>query len=257
MLADEICQHVIKKVNEKGKCFRFIDAGVGLRYTYVIAKDEVSQKYIGLSYTPIEDIAHVSLELRSIKELSLENLCEFVASPNYISRAVAFAALNALSVPLFCIKQRWINKDLADVIRVNPLETVVFVGYITPLIGKIRKKANKIYILERNPFRRRDALPDTLAPRILREADKVIVSGAALINDTIDQVLNYVKKDAVIGIVGATASILPEPLFAAGVNLIGGFRVRKDRINSVSELVKLGAGTPEIYKQGFKYVITL
>ncbi len=236
--------------------FRVIEAAVGLKYTYAIIEDiENRSRYIGLSYTPTEDITHQPIELKRVDSITMSNLCNFVTSSNFISRAIALAILNAISSRFLKLSENALEKDILDVIDIRFKNRVAFIGYIEPLIRRIKSKVKDLIIFERNWLRRREAFPDTLIPRLLENAEVIIISGAALLNDSLDWVLHYAQRNFFKALVGATASVLPQPLFAAGIDCIGGFKVPEEGISKVSELIRLGGGTREIYMHGLKYVV--
>ncbi len=255
MILDEVCKYVRNACEKLGLQPVFLDAGVGIKYTYVVMSSGHSSKKVGLSYTPSEDISHMPSEVGGIQDLNKYDLCRLVTSLNFVSRALAMAALNAIS-SLMLEGRVDVGVDVLDVMSIGSNDVVCVIGYITPLLKVLRRKAKKVYVLERNPLRRREALPDTAAPRVLSEATKVIISGAAVLNDSLDYLTTLLRRDAEVAVVGATASFLPEPLFKLGIHHVCGFRVIDNSVDRVVELVKLGAGTKEIYRHGYKYCIS-
>ena len=230
---------------------------MGLKYSYIIVKDlSTSKHFIGLSYTPSEDIAHLPPDILSVKELSINNLCDLITSENFISRALAMSALNALTSAITKIPEEAKGIDILELMPLSRDDVMAVVGYITPLINSLRKWVKEVYVFERDQLRRRDALPETLLPRLLKEVNVAIISGAALLNDTIDSIIKWVKPGTRLAVVGATGSVKPETLFRAGIHYIGGFRVNSGEEAIVAELVRLGAGTKEVYRHGFKYALS-
>jgi len=256
-MLDEVCHDVVGEFRRLGKGFRVIDAGVGIKYTYVLIKDlGTSERYIGLSYTPSEDIAHLPLEVFSVKDLEVSKLCDLVTSGNFVSRALGMAALNALTSAITEVPNNVKGMDVLDLMPLSKGDVVAVVGYITPLIGPLRRRVKEVHVFERDQIRRRDALPDTLLPRVLKGVSAAIISGATLLNDTLDSIIKWVRPGTKLALVGATGSVKPEPLFRAGIHYVAGFRVNYGEEATVAELVRLGAGTKEIYKHGYKYVLS-
>ena len=83
-----------------------------------------------------------------------------------------------------------------------------------------------------------------------------MISGAALVNDTIDTILELSSGAEEVAVVGATASVYPEPLFRRGIDIVAGFRLSSDTIDEAVEAVSLGYGTRRLYNYGIKYVLT-
>ena len=257
MILDEVCRDVLSEVRRLRKDFRVIDAAVGIKYTYVMIEDlSTSEYFIGLSYTPSEDIARLPLEVFSVKGVEVSRLCGLVTSENFVSRALGMAALNALTSAITEVPNDAKGIDVLDLMPLGKEDVVAVVGYITPLIDPLRRRVKEVHVFERDQLRRRDALPDTLLPRVLRGVSAAIISGAALLNDTLDSIIEWVGPGTKLALVGATGSVKPEPLFRAGIHYVAGFRVDSGEEATVAELVRLGAGTKEIYKHGYKYVLS-
>ena len=247
MIIEEIVLDSIKQARE----FQVTDLCVGLRYTYAIVKvgNEVS---VGLAYTPIEDLSSCRLPVR---KPSLENILDLARSINPIEKSIAIAVSNAITNMYYDPPENSIGKDLLDLMHVGSSDKVLFVGYIGPLIARALKTGCQVYIVERNPTRRRDALPDTMVYRLLDVVNKLIITGSSIVNETIDVILEKTPKDVVKAVVGATAACNPEVLFRHKVDYIASFKPSREHIKEITELVKMGRGTREIYRYGVKYVV--
>lgn len=55
----------------------------------------------------------------------------------------------------------------------------------------------------------------------------LIVTGVTLVNHTLEKILKVARQDAEIAVIGPTASLLPDALFARGVRVVGGVWVKK------------------------------
>jgi uncharacterized protein (DUF4213/DUF364 family) len=55
----------------------------------------------------------------------------------------------------------------------------------------------------------------------------VFFTGVTLVNHTLEGILKQARQDAEIAVIGPTASMLPEALFARGVRVVGGVWVIK------------------------------
>ena len=55
----------------------------------------------------------------------------------------------------------------------------------------------------------------------------LIVTGVTLLNHTLEKILKIARRDAEIAVIGPTASMLPDALFARGVRVVGGVWVKK------------------------------
>ena len=60
---------------------------------------------------------------------------------------------------------------------------------------------------------------------ILNNADVLIITGATLVSQTLEGILDSAKPHAETAVIGPTASMLPDPFFKRGVRVIGGVLV--------------------------------
>ena len=67
--------------------------------------------------------------------------------------------------------------------------------------------------------------PITLDLAQLKDCNPVFITALTLLNGSLDEVLSHCSTSARIAVIGPTASCLPEPLFARGVEVVGGARV--------------------------------
>jgi hypothetical protein len=195
--------------------------------------------YVGLCHTPTEDIAHSHWgRRRDFHGLKALDVAQMANSFDMIERTVGMAALNALSQHLMDSEgyERKFDMDIFDALDVKENDTAAVVGYIRPLVGKLRGRGCKVHVFERNPQLRGDALPDTFVDSILPKASVVVISGSSLVNGTLDRLLELSKGSRLVVLAGPTASTLPEPLFKRDVNVLAGVRAKGPAvINAVAE----------------------
>jgi hypothetical protein len=202
---------------------------VSLCYTGVM----LNNGYVGLCYTPKEDIDRPRTKWGFHNRKAVE-IAKLIKSINIVERAVGVAALNALSQFLmdFQSYERRVGADVLDVIQLSKKEIVGIVGNMKPLVERVRRKVRKVYVFERNQRLRGDALPDTFVEEFLPGTDVVLISGSALVNGTLDRLLELSKNARVTAVVGPTASSLPEPFFEKGVQVLAGVRARGEQVMS-------------------------
>ena len=208
---------------------------VSLCYTAVM----LSTGYVGLCHTPTEDIPHVhTRRTRNFHEMDVEEAVSLASSTDFLERVVGIATVNALSQYLMDQQNypREMERDVFDALDLRGCEEAVVVGYIRPLVGKLRGKVKTVRVFERNPQLRGDALPDTLADQFLPRADAVVISGSAVVNGSIDRLLDLSRNARIVALAGPTASFVPEPLFRRGVSVIAGVWAKGDAaVRAVAE----------------------
>jgi len=244
LIVDELLNLIAKKPNVKD--LKLSKVCVGICYTAAMTEND----YVGLCHTPLEDIGHPvwkpKYRFHGAKALKMAQLAN---SFNVIERAVGVATLNALSQYVMDSenRKRQFGVDASDAIEVREGDNVTIVGYIRPLVGRLRAKAREVHVFERNPQLRGDALPDTFVGSMLPKADVAVITGASLVSGTLDGLLELSKGARFVAVAGPTASMLPEPLFERGVNLVAGSRAKG---SNVVEAVAEG-----MHYRGFKELV--
>ncbi|MCW4009710.1 MAG: DUF364 domain-containing protein [Candidatus Bathyarchaeota archaeon] len=223
---------------------------MGLGYTGV----RLSDGHSGLCYTFQNEIAHATRRCQvsdlagTLAGTPALTLAEKAKSWEIRESVVGFATLNALSQ--IVIEQKLedytiLNGDVINHIALTKEDVAALVGYIGPLVPHIRAKVKKLFILERASTRREEGiLPDTACDQILPLADVVLITGTALVNGTIDHLLELTTNAREVVIIGASAGILPEVLFERGVTVVGGVKIMD--ANKMMQIVSEGGGTPAL-----------
>ncbi len=212
---------------------------VGVFYTAV----QLSDGHVGVAFTPrdIEDTVccpRSAAELPEAGQLSGRvawDLAHQALSPFRLRRAVGVATINALSACLMAERgvpggQILSDTDALDVIHISAGDKVVLVGAFIPFIRRLKDQGVKLRVIDKH----RDALkgeellfwaPPDSAAELLPEADVAIITGSALVEGGLDQLLELCAGAREVVLAGPTASPWPEPFFARGVTVLGGIRV--------------------------------
>jgi len=56
----------------------------------------------------------------------------------------------------------------------------------------------------------------------LSKCNKILCTSTTILNNSLDEILAHCSPDAFISIIGPTAGYFPDPLFARGVDVVGG-----------------------------------
>jgi len=180
----------------------------------------VVSKNCGLASTFREEHPHHGA-VRGVGELrgkpALE-LVEYAQSDNLLEASIGMAAINSL---VEIDETKCIIENAFDIlVEKGRGKNVAVVGHF-PWIPKLRKVAGKLWVLEQRP--QAGDLPAEAAEDILPQADVVAITGTALINHTIEKLLDL-SKGSFIVLVGPT-SPLSAVLFDWGVDVISGTKV--------------------------------
>lgn len=154
-------------------------------------------------------------------------------------RAVGVAALSALSQPFLApdtLAARGIAatpQDFAGSLRLT--DRVALVGF-GGLVARLRGRCAELHVTDLRPRRQFQALvlgdevgyapawvhvhgPEENA-EVLGRADAVAVTGSALVNGTMADLLSYARRARLVAVYGASAGFIPDVLFERGVHLV-------------------------------------
>ena len=91
---------------------------------------------------------------------------------------------------------------------------------------------------------------------IIPNCDILVITGSAIINNTIDQILSLRKEGSTMMLSGPSAAAYPPVLHGLGIDVVASSLVKD--VRATIDLLKLGAGYRLLDKRGllFKYVST-
>jgi uncharacterized protein (DUF4213/DUF364 family) len=228
---------------------------IGIFYTGVV----LSSGHAGMSYTPIQEIPEAVCCPRSRAKMpaagellnkEITELMEYALDDNVLKAAVGMAAINALSSVMLddvdCKYKPSAYGNALELVDITGNDTVAMVGAFTPFIKKISEITEKLFVIEKNPrvVSKDDTFRIESADRleeIIPQANILIITGVTLINHTLGPILDLAGKADEIVVVGPTASIYPEPLFARGVTVLGGVRIT-DAAKMIHLIGEAGSG---------------
>ena len=249
MLVEKLWSETISKVNEE---IKIVDYAIGAKYSYAIVEGKHGRA-MGAAYVPLEDIGkgHSRVPKISIVESML-------SSTNIFEKSLGVAILNALSQYLlwnmgksknFKITYENIIEEVAGMCK--GCKTVV-VGNMVPVVSRLKEMGVDVVSLERNPKFRAGAMADIFAPRIVPEAEALIITGTTLINDTLDYILSLAERARVVALVGPSGSVYPSDILE-GITHIAGLKI--EDMEKVAEIIKLGGGRWDFSKYAKEYII--
>jgi len=185
---------------------------------------------IGFSYVLLDSVlpamrAHDARALAGTEALAL---ARGYGGTDPVANALGFAAINALTQQLFS-RAGWTPFAAGDSLGdIEPKrgEHIGMIGLFPPLVARVREAGARLTVLELKPeLAGEEDYRVTLDPADLASCDKVVSTCTVLLNDTLDAVLAACRHAHHFAIIGPTAGCAPDPLFARGVETIGGRRV--------------------------------
>jgi uncharacterized protein (DUF4213/DUF364 family) len=163
-------------------------------------------------------------------------IANYATSPVPLRRAVGVATLNALSA--LAISRHGTpggelrpGLDALEAAEVAPDERVAMVGAFIPFIKALKGRVASLRIVDKHPEALRlEERPLWVEPEraaeALGQATIVIISGSALIEGGIDELLDASCRCRKVILAGPTASPWPPTFFRYGADILGGIRVR-------------------------------
>lgn len=207
----------------------------------------VWSKYGGLASTTFTHEPEMPPPIREAGNLtgkSILELCDYANSDCLLQASVGMAAINsALEVDL----NKCQNINAAEILyEKGKNKKVVVVGHF-PFVNKLRKLTKKLWVVERKP--QSGDIPASEAKRVIPQADVIAITGTALINGTMGELLALCPKNSLLMVLGPTAPISPV-WFDYGVDLVSGTRVIDPEL--VLRFVSEGVVFKQIHGRGVK-----
>ncbi len=114
--------------------------------------------------------------------------------------------------------------DSLGLLSVSAGDRVGMVGLFSGLVKPIKKAGAELIVIEKNDqlIKKFPDLPMTLDATKLNKCNKILCTSTTILNNSLDEILAHCPPDAFVSIVGPTAGYFPDPLFARGVDVVGG-----------------------------------
>ncbi len=198
---------------------------------------ELDDGSFGLSYVLLGDtLDQMTGRLRAGETLAgtkaLDMVAKFTAgSP--VERALALACINALTDSVW----RQIGhapqpagNSLGE-LQLTVQDHLGMIGFFPPLVRKVQACGAQLTVIELDEAtaqRQRERFPEvrvTLDRSALASCNRVVGTSTMLLNDTLDEMLAAAPHADSFAVIGPSAGLWPDALFARGVTLMGGTRI--------------------------------
>lgn len=190
------------------------DGSAGLYYAWL----GESQQGMSHRYREQEFIGKSPLELVRLYEGGAEADC-----------SIGLAAISAITQ---CIYRRagYILKQAGNTMGNLDFQAgdhIGMVGFFPSLVKRLRERGIRLTVIEKKTkFMESGSLVNvTPDPEKLTGCNKVIITAATLLNNSIDSLLEYTPNAKQTVVVGPTAGFFPDPLFSRGVTAMGGSEI--------------------------------
>lgn len=162
-------------------------------------------------------------------------LADYALSPVPLRRTVGVAVLNALSA--MAMAEHGVpgghvvpGMDALEGAYVGSDDQVAMVGGFLPFIKALKGRVQALWVVDKHPEAlKEDELPFWRPPEQAREtlsqASVVVITGSALVEGGMDDLLQSANNARRVILAGPTASPWAPPFFERGVDVLGGIRV--------------------------------
>lgn len=251
MLIDRAAEYADKVLSATSH--RLIDYGFGIRYSYVVMEIN-GKKYIGVVHTLYN---HMMGKPSPISIDPGKRISQLVSSIDPYRRHIGHCMINAVNQYLLAeagsSRHLLLDRDPLDIIDPRG-KKIVFIGDVRPIVDSVKEYAEETIVFEAAPCRRDPAYPPFYYHRVLPRADIVFISGSAVTNDSIDEILSSIRPGATTILIGPSASLPSQPLLGTRITMIASIIIPPDKTDTVRQGLIRGAGTRFIAKQGLKYI---
>jgi len=218
--------------------------------SYVLLPDEKMEEYTTLQ--PLDFVG------KNPREFALE-----FGWDDPIKAMVSLAAINAICQHVMRETNYAVDSatDSLGLLSISAGDNVGMVGLFTPLIKTIKKAGAKMVVLEKKEqlVQRYPDLPITLDPTELSTCNKILCTSTTILNNSLDEILAHCSPAAFVSVIGPTAGYFPDPLFARGVDVVGGRVVKNGELflQLLAEKKRWGDATQKICFQKKTYAGTI
>jgi len=201
----------------------------------------VCSRYCGMASALVNEHTHGHDAVRDVGQLHEKSACElaeWVRSDNLLETSIGMATINSL---LEIDETNAVEINAADVLTERGKDSDVAIVGSFPFIKKLRTQVRNLWVLELHPTE--DEYPAESAHELIPHADVVAITGCALINHTLDDLLTLCRPDATVMVLGPTTPFAPV-LFEHGVDILSGVKVVNEA--NVLRTVSQGANFQQV-----------
>jgi uncharacterized protein len=218
-----------------------VDVRIGLCYTAILLDNGSA----GLAYTFSGEGHHGCCSFQGARPLAGKkaiDLISYATSPDLLERTVAIATANAL---INKTAEGLVEADSLEILDPGKEDIVGMVGCFVPLVAPLKTKAAELFIFEKNTGWEQKVYPEEKAYEILPTCSIAIITSTALINGTLDRLLEASKNCSKVMLLGPSTPLSKEMFKPFKVDLLSGVVITE--AHSIIRIVSEGGGM-----RGFK-----
>ncbi len=225
---------------------------LGLGYTTVTLKDG----RIGVAYTYFDSKTGCTLirDYQDFENRPAADLLALIESRDYLQRSMALALINALNYDQLLNMPADKNNDrLFDALKIGPASKVAMVGFIKPLVTLLESKGASVDVIDE--FRGMGE-KHHFYQRLAHWADAALITSTAIINNTIEEILDQVGPKVNIALLGPSTPMVARAFSSwPAIKALAGILPLETA--AVLKAVRHGLGTPYLHRHCRKVTLAL
>ena len=192
---------------------------------------------VGISFVLLPDEKMIEYTSLQSSDFVGKNPCKFAFEFGYndpLKEMISLAAINTIcqhvmietNFPVDCAT------DSLGLLSISEGDRIGMVGLFFGLIKAIKKANAELVVIEKNKqlIQKFPNLPITMDASKLRTCNKILCTSTTILNNSLDEILAHCSPGAFVSIIGPTAGFFPDPLFARGVDVVGGRIVKNGEL---------------------------
>jgi len=241
--ASTIAARLAGLLAEPARRAEVIDVRIGLGYTAVRLTDD----RVGVAYTFREDATGgcaVFTALRPLAGRPAGELLALLESRDPVEAAVGLACANALANHS---QEALDSGDILDHLDLAPGDHVGMVGQFGPLLAPLEARVRALTVFEQVPRPTGRLRPVAEAPGVLPSCQVALITATAIINHTVDGLLEAARGCREVVLLGASTPLVPAVFAAGPVTVLSGVLV--ERPDGILQVVSEGGGMRQFRSQ--------
>jgi len=175
-------------------------------------------------------------------------LLGLLGSVRSLERSLGLATANALAA----IESRdYLSGDVLGSLRLRPTDKVAMVGDFRPLEPQLRSMCAELKILELKTNGHDGLIPFEQAESVIPFTDVVIVTGAAIVNGTLDEILEMAEGCRELAVLGPSTPLCPVAFEGSPATMLSGNLIKD--ADFILKTITEGGGTRR-FKPGIRKV---
>lgn len=214
-----------------------VDVRIGLGYTAV----QLENGNVGVAFTFLQNPWTGCSAFTGSRPLSGKpafDLIRLLGSDNLIESAIGLAAANAIANHS---PKEAVPGDVLAAVPFLPSDRVTMIGYFGPLIPILREKVQSLTIVDDQAIDKDLVDPKSTATSSLKSSQVAIITSTAIINNTIDDLIEASAGCRNVILLGSSTPNVPEAFRGTPVSYLSGITV--DDSKGIMQVVSEAGGT--------------